>query len=115
MLLGVGQVHGVDDQVDIGGVLTSLRPFWNLDQLDSRLVERSGVEAEPAPIGVSPFGDDFAFFHQALQYPINLEAIAPALEPQGQILEIDKNRQRSIAFGHNQLPVLTQPGSPLFV
>ena len=45
VVLGVGQVHGIDAQADVGGVLAGLARAGDLDQLDGRLVQRRGVAA----------------------------------------------------------------------
>ena len=59
-----------------------------------------GVGGEAAPVGVGFLGDDLALLDQPLQHAVDVEAIAPALEAQGQVLEVDEDGQRTFAVIH---------------
>src|ERR1700751_5356415 len=54
-------------------------PVWlrrgNCDKLDGRLVQRGRVRPKAAPVGVRFLGHDLAFFHEALQHALDVEAI----------------------------------------
>ena len=63
-----------------------------------------GVGGEPAPVGVGLLGDDLALLDQPLQDAGDVEAVAPALEAQGEVLEVDEDGQRTFAVGHTHLP-----------
>ena len=50
VLLGIGQVHGVDAQANVGRIFAGLRAARNLDQLDGRFVQRGRVFLEAVPV-----------------------------------------------------------------
>ena len=91
VFLGVGKVHGIDAQTDVGGVLAAGGPPRNLDQLDGRLVQGRRVRREAAPVSVSLFADDLAFLDEALDDARDVELVAPALKAERQVLEVDEN------------------------
>src|SRR5262249_693024 len=55
---------------------------------------------EPAPVGVGLLGDDLSFFHEPLQDAVDFEPVAPPLEPECQVLEVDEHCQGSLAVRH---------------
>ena len=83
-------------------------PVWaaarDLDQLDGRFVQHAGVAAEAAPVGVGLLGDDLALLDQPLEDADDVEAVAPALKTEGQVLEIDEDGQGMFAIGHGWCP-----------
>ncbi len=94
MLLGVAEVHRVDDQVDVGRVFPCHRPAWNLDEFQTGLMECTFIVRKAAPIRVGLLADDLAFFDQALKHALDVEAIVAILEPKSEVLEVDENRER---------------------
>ena len=60
-------------------------------------MQRTGIGAEAAPVGVGLLGDDFALFDEALEYFLNLKAVPPAGEPECEVLEIDEYSQGPLA------------------
>ena len=60
----------------------------------------AGVAGEAAPVGVGLLGDDLALLDEALEHAGDVEAVAAALEAQGEVLEVDEDGQGAIAFGH---------------
>ena len=103
VLLGIGQVHGVHAQANVGRVLACLGPPGNFYQFDGRLMQGGGVVAETVPVGVSPLGDDLALLYQPFQHAADVEAVAPPLKAQGQVFEIDENSQGVLTVGHAKL------------
>ena len=69
----------------------------DLDQLDGRLVQRGGVAGEAAPVGVGLLGDDLALFDEPFEDARDVEAVAAALEAEGQVLEVDEDGQGTFA------------------
>src|SRR6185437_2062212 len=89
-------------QPDVGGVFAALGAARNLNQLDGGLVQLRGEAGETAPVGIRLLADDLAFLHQAFENAHNVEAIAPPLKTQGEVLEVDEDGQRTIPVGHDQ-------------
>ena len=101
MLFRVREVHRVDAESDVGRVLSGLAALGDLDQLDRCLVQRLGVSAEAAPVGIGFFGNDLTLFHEPLQDAGDVEALTPPLKSQGQVLKINEHRQGAIAVWHH--------------
>src|SRR4051812_3542544 len=65
-------------------------------------MQRRGVRAEAAPVGIGFLGDNLAFLHQPFEHAFDIEPITAALKPQGQVFEVNENRQRVLAVLHNR-------------
>src|SRR5262249_47760425 len=100
VILRVGEVHGIDAQPNVGGVLADLSAAWDFDEFDGRFMKRSGVGAEPAPVGIGFLGDNLTLFDQAFKNALDIKPVAPTLEAQGQVFEIHKYGQRTVAVRH---------------
>ncbi len=100
MGFGPGEVDGVDDESDIGGVFAGLGAFWDFDEFDGGFVEGCGVGGIAGPIGVGFFDDEFSFFDEAFEDFLDVEfRSARALEPHGEVFEVDEDGEVSVAFG----------------
>src|SRR6202166_4956525 len=106
VLLGVGQVHGVDDHLDVGAVLARVELLRDVDELDRRLVERALVVAVALPVGVGLLDDDLALLEQPLEDQADVE-LADLRVPhaEGDVLEVAEHRDlpllvlRTLAVG----------------
>src|SRR5260370_18689072 len=89
VLLGVGEVHGVDDHLDVGAVLARVELLRDVDELDRRLVERALVVAVALPVGVGLLDDDLALLEQPLEDQADVE-LADLRVPhaEGDVLEV---------------------------
>ena len=103
VLLRIGQIHGVDAQPDVGGVLARLRPPGNLDQLDGRFVQLLGVARVAVPVGIGLLGDDLPFFDHPLEHPPHIEPAPGSLETERQIFEVDEEGEGVFLIGHESL------------
>ena len=92
VLLAPGQVHGVDDQANVRGVLAGHGAAWNLDQLDTALVQDAGVRLESVPVRVGHLRQDFSLFEQSIEHTLNLELRA-SLESERDVLEVDEDSE----------------------
>ncbi len=89
MLLGVGEVHRVDDHLDVGAVLARVVLLRDVDQLDGGLVEGALVVGVALPVGVGLLDDDLALLQQALEDEGDLElADLRVAHAEGDVLEV---------------------------
>src|SRR5262249_41800116 len=100
VFLGVGQVHGVHTEADVGRVLAALAAARDLDQFQGGLVQGGRVGGEPAPVRIGFLGDDLALFQQPFQHALDVKAVATVLESQGQVFEIKEDGQGTRPIGH---------------
>ncbi len=101
--LGIGQVYGVHAKAYVGRILAGLVALGYLDQVHGQLVQLLLVLGVAAPVGIGLFDHDLALFHQPGQDEVHLEALG-AGEPQGQVLEVYKHRQRAAVGFHASSP-----------
>src|SRR6185312_629594 len=85
----VGEVHGVDDHLDVGAVLARVELLRDVDQLDGGLVEGTLVVGVALPVGVGLLDDDLALLQQALEDQGDLElADLGVAHAEGDVLEV---------------------------
>ena len=94
MGFGPGQVHGINDEPDIGRVLAGLASPWDFNELDGRFVECTCIGLVSVPVGISFLDNQLAFFKQSFEHFLDFETclflVGIAL---GQVFEVNKNGQ----------------------
>src|SRR6202521_217756 len=97
VLLGVRQVHGIDDHLDIGAVLARIELLRDVDELDRRFVEGALVVAVALPVGIGLLDDDLALLEQPLEDQADVE-LADLRVPHAEsdVLEIAEHRDLAL-------------------
>lgn len=90
MLLGVAEVHGVDAEADVGGVLPGHAAARDFGQFDGRPMERIDVGLVRAPVGIGALDDELPLLQETLQDDGDVESARAVLEAQGEVLEVDE-------------------------
>ena len=100
MPLRVAQVQRVHDHADVRGVLARLPHMWNLDQLESRLVQPALELLVAVEIAVSLLHHDVALEEQAFEHLADVEGgKAGVARAEGDVLEIEEDRHRGVRIG----------------
>src|SRR5262249_37577570 len=97
VVFGVGEVDGIDHQADVSGVFAAHAASGDLDQLNCSLVKRSGIHAEPAPVGIGLLCNNLTLLNQPFENFGDLEAVATVVEAKPHVLEVDEHGQRPFA------------------
>ena len=89
MLLGVAQVEGIDDHVDVGAVLPAHLALRDVDHFHALGMELPHRVLVVPPVAVGPLVDDAALFQQPFQDQLDLELAGLHVpNANGQVLEI---------------------------
>src|SRR6202158_2452444 len=97
VLLGVRQVHGIDDHLDVGAVLAGIELLRDVDELDRRLVERALVVDVALPVGIGLLYDDLALLEQPPEDQADVElADLRVAHAESDVLEIAEHRDLAL-------------------